>query len=295
MASTGTYYLDTASLSNATAVFTDALLTTKAADGWYQSGNISRRQVAGVLVAGESACVSCDGPRPTVNPPIPPVVTTQNIQIKECGGTTIFGVQINVSGLLVGEAVKITDPTGFFNEFACWEIINDNYTGIIEYNVSYYDGYIDCSDCGLSPTSQVPYFYKLISCNPSISDCFKSFGGAPTTNQTYVDGSGNYYYYDGSAGVATSQGAPCSPTIQMVNQMNGCPTSNPIYYLLELCASGAPVFYRTQKTTSEISLVQNDIVKRNNTASENYTVVGTTTDTSLPNVLVSPNPTGICN
>ena len=44
-----TFYIDTASFSTATAVFSDATLTTKAADGYYSNQSIVRQQVNGIL------------------------------------------------------------------------------------------------------------------------------------------------------------------------------------------------------------------------------------------------------
>lgn len=45
----GTYYIDGPTLATATAVYTDAELTTSAPDGFYSDGTISREQISGVL------------------------------------------------------------------------------------------------------------------------------------------------------------------------------------------------------------------------------------------------------
>lgn len=58
MATQGTYYLDGPSLSSATVVYTDATLTTVAADGFYSDGTIVREQALGVLLP-QSSCPSC--------------------------------------------------------------------------------------------------------------------------------------------------------------------------------------------------------------------------------------------
>ena len=58
MATQGNYYLDAATLTLATAVYTDAGLTTLAPDGFYGNGSIVREQVSGVLQT-ESACSGC--------------------------------------------------------------------------------------------------------------------------------------------------------------------------------------------------------------------------------------------
>jgi hypothetical protein len=58
MATSGTYYLDAASLALATAVYTDAGLTTLAPDGFYSDNSIVREQLLGVLQA-QSSCPTC--------------------------------------------------------------------------------------------------------------------------------------------------------------------------------------------------------------------------------------------
>lgn len=61
MATSSTYYLNAPSLASATAVFSNAGLTTLAADGFYSDGVISREQVGGVLLPQQS-CPTCATP-----------------------------------------------------------------------------------------------------------------------------------------------------------------------------------------------------------------------------------------
>lgn len=61
MAISSTYYLNGPSLASATAVFSNAALTTLAADGFYSDGVISREQVSGALLPQQS-CPSCATP-----------------------------------------------------------------------------------------------------------------------------------------------------------------------------------------------------------------------------------------
>ncbi|WGK93788.1 MULTISPECIES: hypothetical protein [Flavobacterium] len=64
MASNSNYYIDTASFSTATAVWTDAALTTKAPDGYYSDTTNYRQQVNGLL----QSVVSCTVPQgPSIN------------------------------------------------------------------------------------------------------------------------------------------------------------------------------------------------------------------------------------
>jgi hypothetical protein len=54
-----TYYLDGPDLQSATAVFTDATLSTKATDGWYSFGGFVRQQVSGLLEIN-TLCSACN-------------------------------------------------------------------------------------------------------------------------------------------------------------------------------------------------------------------------------------------
>ena len=67
MAALGTYYYSSVSFSTATALFTDAALTTFAPDGWYSDESIVRQQASGVLFA-EDNCPNCATPTPTPTP-----------------------------------------------------------------------------------------------------------------------------------------------------------------------------------------------------------------------------------
>ena len=68
MPTLGNYYIDAPTFSDATAVYTDVALTTKAADGYYQSGGVYRRQLLGVLTAGVTLCPTCNKGICGVNP-----------------------------------------------------------------------------------------------------------------------------------------------------------------------------------------------------------------------------------
>ena len=61
MATSGTFYLDAPSLSTATVVYSNAALTTVAANGFYSEGSIVREQVSGVLLP-QQACLACAVP-----------------------------------------------------------------------------------------------------------------------------------------------------------------------------------------------------------------------------------------
>jgi len=79
MATAGLYYIDTFNFADATAVYTDAALTTFAPDGFYQmGGETAREQVSGVLKPAEP-CPSCVKPSPDPTPT--PVVSFKAIDI----------------------------------------------------------------------------------------------------------------------------------------------------------------------------------------------------------------------
>lgn len=61
MATSGTFYLDAPSLSTATVVYSNAALTTVAANGFYSDGSIVREQVSGVLLPPVT-CPACSVP-----------------------------------------------------------------------------------------------------------------------------------------------------------------------------------------------------------------------------------------
>lgn len=61
MATSGTFYLDAPSLSTATVVYSNAALTTVAANGFYSDGSIVRQQTSGVLLP-QQACPACAVP-----------------------------------------------------------------------------------------------------------------------------------------------------------------------------------------------------------------------------------------
>jgi hypothetical protein len=61
MATSGTFYLDAPSLSTATVVYSNAALTTVAANGFYSDGSIVRQQSSGVLLP-PVICPSCSTP-----------------------------------------------------------------------------------------------------------------------------------------------------------------------------------------------------------------------------------------
>ena len=89
----GNYFIDGSTLENATAVFTDATLTTPAPDGFYSNSVISREQVGGVLLA-VVICPSC--------------VLPCNTSINAGGGGGIYTVNFG-TGSSVGAIILYFD------------------------------------------------------------------------------------------------------------------------------------------------------------------------------------------
>ena len=97
MADFDSYYMDTASFATASAVWVDATLTTKAADGYYQFDGVYRQQVSGLLL-DSVACPACVTP---------------------CGGTIsvggtqgVYNMEISL-GSTVGAVIVRFNPANF--------------------------------------------------------------------------------------------------------------------------------------------------------------------------------------
>jgi hypothetical protein len=120
MATSATFYLDAPSLSSASVVYSNATLTTVAADGFYSDGTIVREQDGGVLLP-QASCPSCEATQSftiyfdvTTTPPIP---LGWNTQSGACAGTgtplTVYinGTATDLYNAVVTQAkVLYTDP-----------------------------------------------------------------------------------------------------------------------------------------------------------------------------------------
>ena len=94
-------------------------------------------------------------PTPTTLPPTPtpsPTSAGQNVAIRECGGSQVWYVTLPSSGFPNSFAFRLTSPGGTLDGSKCWEIINNNYTGAIDFSVIINQLYLDCQSC----VSQIP-------------------------------------------------------------------------------------------------------------------------------------------
>ena len=96
MADFDSYYMDTASFATASAVWVDATLTTKAADGYYQFDGVYRQQVSGLLL-DSVACPAC--------------VTPCGGTINTSGTQGVYNIEVSL-GSAVGAVVIRFDPAG---------------------------------------------------------------------------------------------------------------------------------------------------------------------------------------
>lgn len=95
-------FIDAPTLSEATAVYTDAALTVLAVDGYYSDQNITRQQLSGALGASIT-CPDCSGSTPAA-PTVYNVI--QNVTNNIVGGT------LNVDYTLSGTGYDGNDPAG---------------------------------------------------------------------------------------------------------------------------------------------------------------------------------------
>ena len=207
MATAGIYYIDTFNFADATAVYTDAALTTFAADGFYQMGGVTaRQQVSGVLKPAES-CPSCAKPSPD---PVPP--TNNAFKITD----TLAGTQDHVvlnNNFSVGQEVTTSINSN------CWLI--DSLA---------VNGTSNTITGGCVPDPGTPALYYLLNlCPVSASTGAKSAiytSITPTSNQfIYLNTNLNAYYsYNNAAPVTTlSSGIPLVENGLALTADAGCP------------------------------------------------------------------------
>ncbi len=182
MAALGTYYIYSEILSGATAVFTDANMTIKAADGYYSDGSTVRQQVSGVL----GLSIIC----PTCSVPC-------GISINKTGDDAIYNIRFNTStntGCIIIYLEPYTKPHG----------IRATYVGA-EYNelTSITDGYLASTD---------PSSYTYIG--GAAEDCgigaTLDAGGYVGIDEYSFDGSS--FILSGSSGVVTGTSADVALT-----------------------------------------------------------------------------------
>jgi len=98
------------------------------------------------LVSGQTGCPDLSTPTPT------PVPQTLKAEIRQCGGGATYYVEFtNQSSLPIGFAIESSHSSLAGN---CWEIINNSYTGAVDFTTTTSAINTSCSNC--TPTTPTP-------------------------------------------------------------------------------------------------------------------------------------------
>lgn len=201
MATSGTYYIDTADFSTATAVWTNTALTTKAPDGYYSFGGNYRQQFEGLLLP-----ISSCGSAPTTIPISAIAITSNTTVTATCSDSNTDPIE--------GYIYVRMDSDWFILQGGVNKVKNDLAlldTEIIErsdpmYSVhpnSYYDGSIYISPgTGFEGTVMISnntsqsgskillnsdgYFVSSSACEPPVSCTSYTVSTTSGTGQSYT-------------------------------------------------------------------------------------------------------------
>ena len=156
MATSGTFYLDAPSLSTATVVYSNAALTTVAANGFYSEGSIVRQQISGVLLP-QQACPACAVPC--------------GVTISESGAQGIYYLNANL-GTTTGAVIVRFNPAS----------VPDGIKAV--YNSVVYNGVSSPTYGWLQGSASLPTYIGELS-----ADCGIVAGSPYTLNEFQYDGS----------------------------------------------------------------------------------------------------------
>lgn len=306
-------FIDAPTLSEATAVYTDAALTTLATDGYYSDQNITRQQLNGLLGSAIS-CPDCSGSTPS---PVTTYTVTQNVT------NNIVGT-LNTDYILTGSGYDGGNPAGSVSQSGP---VNDPYSFTI--NASPVSGKRFSSSSpftatnpagsipvgGTTVTNTLEGTVEAIPTNPGIiyyrlngcadRDGSQPQGGfiirqtPPAVGQRFVATNAQppeTYYYDQAypipsvvppsdlienptfGGMYTSQG-PGARVLSSIAGETGCPVFNvvnsTIYQVRKCSDSTTDYFFRSQVFYADQSTVTPD------TGSTIYIVMGQLDGTQL--------------
>lgn len=148
MATSSTYYLNAPSLGSATAIFSNAGLTTLAADGFYSDGVISREQVSGVLLP-QQTCPSCATPcGETINASGGQGIYLLDLETGSTGGD-VGAVIVRFDPFGVPDGIRATLGVDVYNK------LTSSADGLHQSSVSGNFTYVGQTggDCGISGTT----------------------------------------------------------------------------------------------------------------------------------------------
>jgi len=213
MATAGIYYIDTFNFADATAVYTDAALTTFAPDGFYQMGGVTaRQQVSGVLDPPQD-CPSCSKPSPDPTP-----AANNAFKITD----TVTGVQDHVilnNNFSVGQQITTSINAN------CWLI-----------DALAVNSTTNTDTGGCVPDPGLPAEYYLLNlCPVSASTGAPSaiYTSIPPTSVQFIylnTNSNAYYSYSGAAPINTpSPGIPLVEDGLALTADSGCPAVPPVF------------------------------------------------------------------
>jgi len=167
MATQSTYYLNGPSLSSATAVFTDANLTTCAPDGYYRQGSVVR-QLVGCVLLPPQVCPAC-------------VDNCNTGTIESSTAESVFNVSLFVGdgpadvGAIIIRFNPLTVPDGIYAQFdsVIYNTLSSPTYGLLSAvsNLPIYIG-DSGSDCGLvidSPHVLDVYSWYNAAFNPTLT------------------------------------------------------------------------------------------------------------------------------
>jgi hypothetical protein len=186
MASLGTYYFDGLSFAQATAVYTDAALTTLAADGYYSQSSLVRQQLNGVLLNATdcSTCYTACNANISENISLNGIFSADIDMANTTGAVVLYFYM----GSAIPDGVVGSYNSVYYNRLTC----HNNHNG-----VTLKDGSgttVDYSGVGNQGTGKPTYVGNqnsgLVSNSPynSITASCPTEGGQPD-NYNYVNGS----------------------------------------------------------------------------------------------------------
>lgn len=160
-------------------------------------------------VTGESGC-------PTITPTPTPTSTpqTQNVEIRDCNGFQVWYVQLqNASQFPNGFALKLTSPGGTLNGTRCWEIIDNNYQGSIDFTATVDEVNLDCNSCvpAVTPTATPAptptptpapeiYYAQFVTCGEPAGLLIRVSSSSPISPSLVLSDGIECYEYDSVGG-----------------------------------------------------------------------------------------------
>lgn len=286
MAQDNTYYIDTSLFSTATAVWTDAALTTKAADGWYQdpteNSNIYRQQTGGVL--GTSANCQCSVP---CNTDISASGTTGSYIADIDTGTDTGAIVVYFQPYNIPDGIRATYDSTVYNT------LTTNNHGVElatsgELNFVGISGTSGCDTADLegSSTTVADYTYSGSS---FVATGTNSTIVIPASGTVNLNATGNIYY---TLVIPKPNASPANVQLQLVGVCSGtafqfkaiCPTSLPSFSSSSVETTSGAACSATQDQTYYF-------VQNSSTTGSNPPVVDTNTIPQVGNFVFS-NDTG---